>query len=372
MLKPHKGLSVDTLAVHPTGKIAMTTGHDGVLRTWNLIKGRQAYATNLVPKWKLEAKNISVLKWNSSGDSFLIAANTKLNIYSVETAGVEEELSFDSKIVCAEYLNDEFFAVGLSDGTICIYDLENKTTSSIQAHDARVKCMAVNGEMLVSGSSSGEIKLWLFEDNKLTFVNKINCNCRVSCLTLTTCLNLKKKEDKVNVNEKVLENVTKKLRLKQQVIIQEDDIEEITSKKSKKKRKVNEAFENVEEKKLNEKKIKSSTSVESNFKRKKSDVIEIDSQKIKKKKKLNMNSKRKETSEPLEVTPEKKKIKIDSFTETKKFDRNVKNLNKKKTKKAPTENKAGNFINKQKKIHDTHEKIVSNKKKKKIFKNKVS
>lgn len=39
--------AVTSLSVHPSGKLALSVGHDGTLRTWNLVKGRQAYATNL-------------------------------------------------------------------------------------------------------------------------------------------------------------------------------------------------------------------------------------------------------------------------------------------------------------------------------------
>ncbi|KAJ8686857.1 hypothetical protein QAD02_022651 [Eretmocerus hayati] len=203
-LKPHKGLSVEMIAVHPSGKIAMTTGHDGVLRTWNLVKGRQAYATNLIPRWKTDAKYINILKWSPDGQNYLIAINTRVDIYSVETAGVQAELSFSSKVVCAEYLNNEFLAVGLTDGKICIYDLKQESKVEFQAHSARVKCMAANEELLISASSAGEIKLWSFNDKKLKLLNQVNCNCRISCVTLTSCLKSNVEKDKDEASETLL------------------------------------------------------------------------------------------------------------------------------------------------------------------------
>ena len=38
---------VNSLAIHPSGKLALSAGHDMSLRTWNLIKGRVAYTTNM-------------------------------------------------------------------------------------------------------------------------------------------------------------------------------------------------------------------------------------------------------------------------------------------------------------------------------------
>ncbi|XP_011500762.1 PREDICTED: p21-activated protein kinase-interacting protein 1-like [Ceratosolen solmsi marchali] len=236
-LKPHKGLGVDTLAVHPTGKIAMTTGRDGVLRTWNLVKGRQAYATNLVPRWKIDAKNISVLKWSPNGECYLLAANNRIDIYSVESAGIEEELSFNAKVICVEYLDDNYIAVGLADGKISIYNLQTQAqTSEIQAHDLRVKCLAVNGELLVSASSSGEIKLWSFNDESLILLNAVDCNARISCLTLTSCLNLKHRKEEANIEEVVSEKLPNKLRSKQRVVIEDEGNDENKSKRAKRKR----------------------------------------------------------------------------------------------------------------------------------------
>ncbi|XP_058807293.1 p21-activated protein kinase-interacting protein 1-like [Phymastichus coffea] len=220
-LKPHKGLSVDMLAVHPTGKLAMTTGHDGVLRTWNLVKGRQAYATNLVPRWKMDAKQISVLTWSPDGHTYLLGANNKIDIYFIETAGIEAEINFNSKVICADYLNNKSIAIGLADGKIVTYSLESKSTNAeIQAHEARVKCLAVRDNLLVSASSSGEIKLWSINNGELTFLNKVNCSARISCLTLATSQANKIKKDEIVVEERVSEKLSQKLRKKQTVTIE--------------------------------------------------------------------------------------------------------------------------------------------------------
>ena len=38
---------VNCISIHPTGKMALSVSKDMTLRTWNLIKGRSAYVTNL-------------------------------------------------------------------------------------------------------------------------------------------------------------------------------------------------------------------------------------------------------------------------------------------------------------------------------------
>ncbi|KAK2581980.1 hypothetical protein KPH14_002419 [Odynerus spinipes] len=221
--KPHKGLSVNTLAIHPTGKLALSTGADGILRTWNLVKGRQAYATNLVPRLKLDAKNVTVLKWSPNGEKYLLAVNQRLDIYSVELAGIDDEVQYDSKIVCVEFLRDDLIAVGLENGQIKFYDLEKSAhTLNTLAHDIRVKCMAYKDDLLVTASSSGEIKLWRFTKHKIDMLQSINCGARITCLVLAMPYKsiAHKKETESNVEQKVKRKNT--FRLRQEVVVEED------------------------------------------------------------------------------------------------------------------------------------------------------
>ncbi|KAL2732020.1 p21-activated protein kinase-interacting protein 1-like [Vespula squamosa] len=230
--KPHKGLSVYTVAIHPTGKLALSTGADGILRTWNLVKGRQAYATNLVPHLKLDAKNITVLKWSPNGEKYLLAVNQKIDIYSVELAGIDDEVQFDSKIVCVEFLRDDLIAVGLENGQIKFYDLDKSVhTLNTLAHDIRIKCMAHKDDLLVTASSSGEIKLWRFTRHKIDMLQSINCGARITCLTLA--MPYKNIVHKKEILSKVEQKVKSKsmFRLQQEVIVEEncDDDWEVTS-----------------------------------------------------------------------------------------------------------------------------------------------
>jgi WD40 repeat protein len=38
---------INSLSVHPSGRLLLSVGKDKTLRTWNLIKGRSAFITNL-------------------------------------------------------------------------------------------------------------------------------------------------------------------------------------------------------------------------------------------------------------------------------------------------------------------------------------
>lgn len=225
--KPHKGLAVNTLAIHPTGKIALSTGADGILRTWNLVKGRQAYAINLVPRLKLDAKNVNVLKWSPNGEKYLMAVNQKIDVYSVELAGIDTEIEFDSKIVCVEFLQDDLIAVGLENGQIKFYDLE-KSVQTVEAiaHDIRVKCMAFKKDLLVTACSSGEIKLWKYSKHKLNMIKKVNCGARITCLSLAMLYENLVFDNKLSKEEQKIQK-KEKFSFRQEVIIEnESDLDE--------------------------------------------------------------------------------------------------------------------------------------------------
>lgn len=221
-------MAVNTLAIHPTGKLALSTGADGVLRTWNLIKGRQAYAINLVPKLKLDAKYVTIIKWSPNGERYLLGVNFMLYIYSVESAGIEKEIKFDSKVVCAEFLKDDLNAVGLENGQIKFCDLKTCRITDTMAHNMRVKCIAHINDLLISASSSGEIKLWRYSKTGLNMLQTVDCGARITCISLTqACQNLIQEEVKLEKEKKVRKS--SELTLKQQVIVDYADDWEVTA-----------------------------------------------------------------------------------------------------------------------------------------------
>lgn len=183
----HKGSPINALAVHPTGKLAMSVGGDGVLRTWNLIKGRQAYATNLVTRLKYDAKTINVIRWSPSGDKYFVVCNNRLDVYSVETAGLIFEGIFDNKIVSAQFLNDsdDIVVIGHEDGHVRLYNINDKNELFvIKGHEARVKCVECKNDQIVTASSTGEIKLWKFINGRLKQLANANADSRITCMTL--------------------------------------------------------------------------------------------------------------------------------------------------------------------------------------------
>ncbi len=73
ILGGHKG-AVTAVALHPSGKLALSTGRDRSLRLWDLVKGRCAYIT------KLEVVAESV-KWSEDGEAYaLLLGDNRLEV----------------------------------------------------------------------------------------------------------------------------------------------------------------------------------------------------------------------------------------------------------------------------------------------------
>lgn len=77
-LKGHKG-PVNSVAVHPSGKVALSVGKDRTLRMWDLMRGKGSASTKL-------GKEGELVRWNVSGSLFVVQSQATLDIYS--TVGV--------------------------------------------------------------------------------------------------------------------------------------------------------------------------------------------------------------------------------------------------------------------------------------------
>lgn len=79
------------ITVHPSGKLALSIGRDKSLKTWNLIKGRSGFITNL----KGIADSVG---WSTDGNYYAVAIANRLDVYSLEYAKVIYTIAFSKRI----------------------------------------------------------------------------------------------------------------------------------------------------------------------------------------------------------------------------------------------------------------------------------
>lgn len=156
-LKGHK-MAVTSLSVHPSGKVLLSISKDDTMRTWNLIKGRSAFVTQIKAKSHLVA-------WSKTGQEFMIAANNE--IYSYNNLGkLEHNIKLDKRINSIEFITDNIFIVSTDSGKLELMDLkEGVSLVKFEAHEARIKSLKYLNEddstvRFASASSDGTVKLW--------------------------------------------------------------------------------------------------------------------------------------------------------------------------------------------------------------------
>ena len=68
------------------------------MKTWNLIKGRTAYVTNI----KAVA---NAVMWAPDGNSYAVVTNNTVNVYEVKSAGITYTVDFKRSVNFINFLN---------------------------------------------------------------------------------------------------------------------------------------------------------------------------------------------------------------------------------------------------------------------------
>jgi len=174
---------VTALALHPTGKLAFSAGKDKKMITWNLVKARPAFITNI----KGIAEFITV---SPDGSRYAVGVHRRVDVYSIENAGVEYSIDLKVRPNCLVFLNNDTVIVGGESPSVQVHSLiEKKMLRCWDAHETRVRCMQMlSDKYLVTASSSDNmIKIWdSYTDasKEVTCVGSINTSCRVTCMTI--------------------------------------------------------------------------------------------------------------------------------------------------------------------------------------------
>ena len=227
-LRGHKG-PVNCISIHSSGKMLLSVSKDKTLRTWNLIKGRCAYITNL----KAVADRVL---WAPNGRDFLVIVESRIDMYNITIGGVVRSLNFGkrinsvvfikvsemrgsifantsillncfllifssfdtlfySRLTLAKYLliptntQDMLIAVGGEYDSIAFYNLETgEMVFEFKAHENRIKALySTYGHsekqddtgyvFLFSVSSDGLVKLWQVDKVSIVLAREKEMNC---------------------------------------------------------------------------------------------------------------------------------------------------------------------------------------------------
>lgn len=134
--KAHAGSPVTHIACHPSSRLALSLGGDQILNTWNLVKGRVAYRTNLKSKRTL-GSSPDCLSWSTDGKHFTLSGPLAIEIWNIETASVLRHTKTPSKPICVAWLSEVDCLVGLENGSIAWISLAAEDDTPVSIIDTR-------------------------------------------------------------------------------------------------------------------------------------------------------------------------------------------------------------------------------------------
>lgn len=240
--KAHKGTAVNFVSVHPSGKLALSIGSDLILRTWNLINGRQAFATSL--KNKSIGNLIDFVHWSPSGDYFLLSGKEIVEIWSTDQAEVVATKKCDARPTAICWISDSDVLIGMDDGKLLFFNFEDEQEEATlcEIYESRVKAMKYLNGFLVTASSSGELNVWkviVGDKVEIDMICGIDVGCRLICLDIIDLAKAGLTNDVKDEKEEELKKTQIKSQFKTagSVIVEIDDEDTATpSKKASKKR----------------------------------------------------------------------------------------------------------------------------------------
>uniref|UniRef100_A0A2C9GW69 Uncharacterized protein n=1 Tax=Anopheles farauti TaxID=69004 RepID=A0A2C9GW69_9DIPT len=179
----HKG-GVQSISIHPQGKMALSLGGDMTLKTWDLITGRALFTTALNKNNKY-GRVLSDVQWSQDGEYFALIGNRVVDIISIETTRSVRTLEFDTKPTTMCWLSNEEVAVGLESGELVMANIhEEDQLEKLKIYETRLKAIACLGNYIAIASSAGDVSLWHLNDLDFVQICTQQVGCRPICLAL--------------------------------------------------------------------------------------------------------------------------------------------------------------------------------------------
>lgn len=190
-LKGHKGAVYD-LSIHPSNRIAISTGEDNTVRLWNLMTGKKASGLKLKGAWSRGEKP-EYVRFSPDGEWFIVGFRNRLMIWKTREGKLWSLWkSYDRKVImCLDFIQMkgvDYIVMGMSDGSIKfwefstdVFPIQEKISGEpsvtpelptpkydLQGHSIRVKGFTFYREvknekvisLMVSISSDGQIVIW--------------------------------------------------------------------------------------------------------------------------------------------------------------------------------------------------------------------
>jgi protein MAK11 len=199
-LKGHKPSKVTSIAIHPSHRLALTTGMDNSLRMWDLVHGKPA------PRKKLEDFTIiSCACWAPDGSRYAILGNDCIVVvFDTIDDAISGIYKHEKRVNSIRFVEDVIIASASDDGFVRFIGADgsqvrkfdcrrnNNNSSSSIINTSRIKDIGIlrdhhsnQPSHLVALSSDGCIHVFdIHDDNEMTLpIQVIEFEGRGTCMT---------------------------------------------------------------------------------------------------------------------------------------------------------------------------------------------
>lgn len=142
------------VAVHPSARVALSVAKDRSLFMWNMVKGKIAFSA------KTKGCPATNVEWSPSGDSYLLVAGKTVKLSTVEGRAVSSFVH-EREVLSSTFISEETVATGGEEKVVRLWDSRTPAKSVMACqHNARIRGLAFVDSLLISGDSTGGMKIW--------------------------------------------------------------------------------------------------------------------------------------------------------------------------------------------------------------------
>lgn len=181
-LKGHQG-KVNDVAIHPSGRVAISVSQDYTIRLWNLMTAKKAAVLKIPGKVHV-GQAPEMVAWSQSGNHFVVGLMSQVLVYATDGAKMIRRIKFPSTLMCmkiAAFDGEQWLITGNGKGVIEFYKMSALCADSdsdaqetiepecqLRGHSNRVKDLTFfsnssetdNKTYMISVSSDGKIVVW--------------------------------------------------------------------------------------------------------------------------------------------------------------------------------------------------------------------
>jgi protein MAK11 len=182
VLSGHDEGGVQCLAVHPTGRMALSGGRDGKIVLWDLMKGRLAFVYKIPMKKKSRKESVNHIVWSEDGNRYAFCYGSKITARDVASGEDLLDVDMPSRVNQLAFIGGPegmFVAAACDDGGLPVLEVgqleEDGDTNTrraimaiepvdkVVAGDDRLKCIRAieggSGFLVVTANSGGVISV---------------------------------------------------------------------------------------------------------------------------------------------------------------------------------------------------------------------